>query len=448
VSSGIAKQVLHTGGTKFLIFGARFLLVYLLAQVLSPAEFGVFALISTINAFGVFLVGLNLFQYVYRVVPGVEITYGLRVFKSTFYFEVVAAFLAVGILFGTGASDSLFRSLQLEGYERAMLLGFLLLVALIAAGELQHFLWARTRIEAANLMDLLSQASWIVVLAAVWLLGGEFGLQAIIGANLAAVVLAVLAGFLFVGVRRFAAVSFDGAVVRKALVFSIPLIIPSLSFYGLKLADRFILGYYQSLDDVGLYSYAATFFNSIYAFSTAILFGVMVPRVMHAHNEGDGHRRDRLLALASKNSVIIFLLFAGTFLLFARPIVRLIAPPEFLASVPVMPLLALGFLLMTVANPAHCLLLMQDRTRLIMTIDVVGLVTGLSLNLLLVPRYSFYGSAVAIAFGFGLVAILKHVAARSWLFLPRRHLLSLRQEIDLLKAGVNFGRARLLTLRR
>lgn len=102
MSNRILKQVVHTSGTKIFVFISRFALVYLLAHVFTPEDFGAYSLMSTLNTFGVMLVGLNLYNYVYREAPGLPLERRVVLFKTTFVFEVVLSSALVAVFLGSG----------------------------------------------------------------------------------------------------------------------------------------------------------------------------------------------------------------------------------------------------------------------------------------------------------------------------------------------------------
>lgn len=442
MNSRILKQTAHTAGIKLCIFAARIALVGWLAHLFAPEDYGAYAVIATINTFGVILVGLNLHNYLYRAAPGQPLERRVVIFKSTFLFEVVLSSVVVALFLGSGALGPVLRLLQAADYPHAFVTGLVLLVALVAAAEVQHYLWAKTEIEQANRMDLITQALWVLPLPVLWFLGVKIGVASVLAAQLLGVLLGIAYAFRWVERGLWWRTRPDGQVIRAALAFSLPMIVPGLSFYMLKLADRFLLAYYHGLSEAGLYSFAASLVNTLYSFSVMIIFGTMVPYVMEAHNRGDQPRRNLLLTYALKGSLVAFGVGAGLLLVLAHPILALIARPEYVASTRVLPLLMVGFFMIVAAYPAHYLLLLENRTLLLMWIDLAGLAIGLALNFLLIPHYAYTGAAVASAIGFGLVAGAKTAFSRGWRHIGWRTLFSWRPEINLLSQSIRSRRGR------
>ena len=99
-------------------------------------------------------------------------------------------------------------------------------------------------------------------------------------------------------------------------------------------------------------------------------------------------------------------------------------------------LLCAGFFLVILAYPANQLLLLQKRSVLIMWIDLGGFLVGIGLNILLVPQYSYYGSAIATIAGFGLIAALKHWFSHIWSCIRLTELFSVDRELMLVNTYV------------
>lgn len=428
MSNRILRQVAHTTGTKIFIFFSRFILVYLLAHNFTPQDFGAYSLLSTLNTFGVMVVGLNLYNYVYREAPGLPLERRVVLFKTTFIFEVFLSTMLTIVFLASGALQPVLALLKASNYEQAFVVSLVLLVALVGAAEVQHYLWAKTDIEHTNRMEVITQASWVPVLMAYWLLELKLSVTGVLVVQLLATVAGILFAFSRVELSEWWNARPNFKLIPAALAFSIPMIVPGLSFYVLKLADRFILSHFRSLSEVGLYSFAYSFLNTLYSFSALVVLNTLLPYAVKAHNEEDKERRNFLLTCALKNSLFIFGVGAAVLLLFSRPILGIVGRQEYVASVGVLPMLVLGFVMIIVAYPGHYLLLLRKRTVPLMVIDLTGLAIGLGFDLLLIPRYSYYGAAVASAVGFGVVAIAKIIWSRAWRQIQFRELFSWRRE--------------------
>jgi len=401
------RQGLHTIAVRSVTLACRFALLVVIGKSLDPASYGVYALIGTIGIFGTVALGLNLYIYVYRAVPGVSAAEQMRVFKSTSAFEIASASIVVFAVLASGWLPRLTGVLNASGYELFFALGLLQIILLVTIAEITNFLSAQARLEEANWVDFLAQGSWVLLPAALWVSGFRVGLGTFLVAQIAGLSAAIAFAAYRIGIRQWWSQRVDSGIIRAALAFSLPMMIPALSVYSLKLADRPILSHYISLADVGVYSFAFAFLNTLYSFTAGVVFATTGPRIIAAHNAANIPARDALLSYMLKMAGVAFLVPVLCLLVVARPLLLFVARPDYAAAAGVMPLVAASYLLIILAYPAHTLMTMQNRVKTLALIDVAGMAAGLIGNFLLIPRYSYWGAAAASIVGFGLTMGLK-----------------------------------------
>ncbi len=429
----MVRQALHTMVLRILTLLCRLCLLFMAGRTLAPADYGIYALITTMTTFGTVVGGLNLYTYLYRAVPGQPPGKQLNLFKSTFAFETAMSALLVTVIIVSGGLPTLTRWFNAQGHETAFLLGLIQIVLLLATIEANHFLCAQARIEAANWIDFLSQGSWVLALTVAWIASGRIALEWILIGQIAGSASAIVYTAWQVGLRRWWNATIDLPGLRTGLAYSLPMIIPAVSVYSLKLADRPILSHYASLSDVGVYSFAYTFLNTLYSFTAWVGFNTLNPRIYAAHNIKDYATRDVLQTYLLKASLVGFVLPSLVLFVLARPIVSLVARPDYLPAAAVMPMIALSFVMIIVAYPAHSLLMLQDRVVTLAAIDVVGMFIGVGGNFLLIPRWGYWGAATASVAGLGAAAVLKYACSGMRKSLRPDLMFSLRPESDIVR---------------
>lgn len=429
-------QAIHTVAVRTLTLGCRMLLLVILGRSLAPADYGVYALITTMTTFGVVIGGLNLYAFIYREAPGFGRARQLSLFKTTFLFEAGLSTLLVVSMLAAGRVPWLTGLLNADGYEVAFAIGLVQVVLLIAIAELSHFLLAQARIEQANWVDFLAQGSWVLFLGITWLVTGTVRLETLLICQAISAVAAITYASWLVGPRDWWNAPFDLAILRRGLAFSLPLVIPAISVYSLRLADRPILSHYVSLADVGIYSFAYTLLNTVYSFTAWVVFNTFNPRVYAAHNTGELPWRDALQTYMLKAAVASFVIPALLLFVVARPVIGLVAQVDYLPAATVLPAVALSFLMIIIAYPAHTLLTLQDRVMTLALIDVTGMAIGIAGNFLLIPRWSYWGAAAASVVGLGTAAVLKYACTDMLGRIRLDVFFSLRDERALLKNSI------------
>lgn len=441
MSSTISRQVAHTLVTRLATFGCRAGLVVILAKLFTPEEYGAYALIATIGTFGVVLAGLNLHAFVFRTNPGRTLPEQLSIFKTTLLFEMALSSGLVLLCIGSGLVPALLPFVKAEAYGIHFIVALLQLVLLVALAEVVQFLMSQSRVEEANWVDFLSQASWVPFLVLAWALGWKPGLLALLLAQSAGCAVALIYGASRIGPTALRVAPPQWNLLRGAIAFSLPMALPTLSLYSLKLADRFILSHLQSLEDVGIYSFAYMLVNTVYTFTAWIIFNTFGPRIIAAHNARSIEDRDVLQTYMVKIAIVCFLLATGTLILCAPTLVGLIARSEFLPAVRTLPLVSLSYVFIILTFPAHYLMLLADRIKTIVAIDVAGVVLSLWLDWVLIPKWSYTGAAIASAVGFGVVMVGKYAFSGVLQSLKPGILFSLAAEVRAVRRGVAYLRS-------
>ncbi|CCQ34764.1 Capsular polysaccharide biosynthesis protein [Halorhabdus tiamatea SARL4B] len=192
---------------------------------------------------------------------------------------------------------------------------------------------------------------------------------------------------------------------RNLLAFSFPLLIMSAMSLIFKDIDIFFLGYYQSAGNVGIY-------NVVYPIAQLLLvavtsFGfIFMPVLSELHSEGKIDEMARLYEVVTKWVFMSTLPLFLVFVLFPDLSLEITFGGEYRPGAPALVILGLGFITHTAAGPNMDLLTSIGRTRLIMYDNSVVAAVNLALNIVLIPRYSFIGAAVATAVAYALLNLL------------------------------------------
>jgi O-antigen/teichoic acid export membrane protein len=298
--------------------------------------------------------------------------------------------------------------------------------------RLEHRPWTFTSFTVARVLIQ-------VPLALVFLAVFHWGPAGYLGANLATAILLNLAAIPFYVPRlRFL---WDRALMRSMLAFAIPAMFTGISFFFLKLSDRFFLLHYQSIAVVGLYTVANSLSQPLYIVGMA--FRMAWPQWHYAKlNEPEKHKR-----MVSRSSTY-FMAFNGMLLVlvgFYLPLVIhlllnqrfwSVGPTTFVLTLSVA-LYNLYFIFWIGANVAK-------KNRLIPVITLVASGVNVGLNFLLVPQYGMWAAAWTTTIGFGILAVLVYFISNRWYPIPyewRRLVTILVATVLTLGAGWAIGTA-------
>lgn len=272
--------------------------------------------------------------------------------------------------------------------------------------RLEHRPWTFTSFTVAR---VLIQIPMALVFLAVF----HWGPAGYLGANLiTAMILNVAAMPFYIPKLRFL---WDAALMRSMLAFAIPAMFTAISFFFLKLSDRFFLLHYQSVAIVGLYTVANSLSQPLYIVGMA--FRMAWPQWHYAKlNEPERHKH-----MVARSSTY-FMAFNGVLLVlvgFYLPLVIhvllnekfwSIGPTTFVLTLSVA-LYNLYFIFWIGANVAK-------KNRLIPVITLLASSVNVGLNFLLVPEYGMWAAAWTTTIGFGILAVLVYFISNKWYPIP------------------------------
>lgn len=183
------------------------------------------------------------------------------------------------------------------------------------------------------------------------------------------------------------------------LTFSLPLVISSAMDLILSDIDTFILAYYWNSGEVGIYNVAYPLGQVITIAVTAFGF-LFLPIISDLHSEGKLGQMDRIYSIGTKWLFIITFPAFMVVSVFPDTIIGLTFGAEYTPGAIALSILAFGFTVHTIAGFNSSALTAIGNTRLIMYDNLLAAALNLTLNILLIPQYSFVGAAVATAISY------------------------------------------------
>lgn len=203
---------------------------------------------------------------------------------------------------------------------------------------------------------------------------------------------ALVACGLWIFVVRRAGLSFSGAMARRLIRYSYPLILSGLCMFVLHQADRFVLKHYLDMSEVGLYALG----YKLGSMASAVIleaFGLIW------FNYVFGLRDDEHIRLVCRKVLTYFTLVMCVASLalsvYAPEIVRWMAAPQYFDSYRALPIVAAGYVFWAIFQIVHTAFYVRQKTARITFLVAAAAALNLALNAWLAPRVGFVGAAWA-----------------------------------------------------
>jgi len=197
---------------------------------------------------------------------------------------------------------------------------------------------------------------------------------------------------------------------KEMLRYSTPFLLSSVCMVIVMNADRFIIKSFGTMENVGIYS-------------LAVKFGMLMQVLfLEPFNRSFGSFRfsimkdDNTKEILSK--IMKYLVFALLFLglaisLFSKPILKIMAAPEYLEAYKLVPLIVLAHTIAGLSYFFQTGILYKKKTKYIFFITVVGGIISLMCNFLFIPSMGAAGAALSmIIYGLSTAALTYVISNR------------------------------------
>lgn len=404
----LAREGILSFGGRVTELGISFIGLALIARFLGKNDFGSVAIgITTLSMFSTICV-LGLQTGVGRYLPRFE----SAVDRRGVILSAMQMYLPVSLI--TGAGIFFFATpLAIEVFKTPELALILKISAIgIPFGSTMYFVVGVSQGTLSSSPKVIIQnitlpATRIALIAVV--IG--YGLEAYY-AMYAYMIPYIVGGLLGVYVLQtyISAFSF-GEYTRMRLTllrFSLPLVVTAVMGHVLGQIDTYLLAYFSSIGDVGVYRVVYPLSNLLTIFLHSIGF-IFLPVLSQLHTESAWPTIRRLYQVSTKwillGSLPIFL----PFVYFPHQTIGLTFGSEYVAGGTTLIVLSLGFITHAIAGPNSEMLLSTGRSKSVMVATMVAALLNIALNFWLIPLYSFVGAAVATAVSYSVMNLINSI---------------------------------------
>ncbi len=212
---------------------------------------------------------------------------------------------------------------------------------------------------------------------------------------------------------------FDAALWKKMMQYGLPILVAGIAFAVNEHFDKILLGYWLpenvAKSEVGAYSACYKLGLFMVLFATAFRLGIEPFFFSHSKNEN----APQTYAMITKYFVIFGSLILLGVIVFADVLKFLLLDNKsYWEAMKVVPLIILANFCLGIYNNLSVWYKLTDRTKIGAYISIVGAVLTLVLNYLLIPKFSYYGSAIATIAAYGSMMFISYVLGNRYYPIP------------------------------
>lgn len=212
---------------------------------------------------------------------------------------------------------------------------------------------------------------------------------------------------------------FDAVLWKKMMRYGLPILIAGIAFAVNEHFDKILLGHLLpeniAKSEVGAYSACYKLGLFMVLFATAFRLGIEPFFFSHSSNEN----APQTYAVITKYFVIFGSLILLGVIVFADVLKFLLLDNKsYWEAMKVVPLIILANFFLGIYNNLSVWYKLTDKTKIGAYISIVGAIVTLVLNYLLIPKYSYYGSAIATIVAYGSMMLVSYILGKKYYPIP------------------------------
>lgn len=372
----------------------------ILTQLLTPAEYGILSIFTSIVAMLTIVAMLNvhsgIVRYYLEKTPDFDRALGTNLL---FLVAFNLAFLGAMVFFAGPLAR--LCAIDREVFLFAAAVSFF---SVMVETYLAYMNASRQSRKHAAITVLRTAVSLAVSIVLILLLSEERYLGRIYGEL---IMMVLVSGYSLYSLSKLATLSFDTKYIKYTLRYSVPLIPHMLSKYILGYFDRIIIKQLTTDTATGLYSFA-------YDVGSAMNLIVMAtvkawrPIFFDEYREQNIEKIDRMVYDYAN---YIYIAAIGI-ILFATDLVTLLAEAQYYEALPLVPPIVLGYVFVFLYTLFFQYAAYQKRTELISLNTFIAGAANIQLNYWLIPVYGYAAAAYTTLGSFALLFVLHYINAR------------------------------------
>jgi O-antigen/teichoic acid export membrane protein len=212
---------------------------------------------------------------------------------------------------------------------------------------------------------------------------------------------------------------FDMQLWKKMMQYSLPVMVAGIAFAINETFDRILLDYILpeniAKTEIGAYSacYKLALFMTLFA--TAFRLGIEPFFFSHSSNEN----ASKTYAEITKYFVVFGSVILLVVVVFADVLkILIIRDPSYWEAMKVVPLIILANFFLGIYNNLSVWYKLTDKTKMGMYISIIGAIITLALNFLLIPIWSYMGSAIATISAYGTMMLISYYLGNKYYPIP------------------------------
>lgn len=388
---------------------AKFLLIIYIGKYLSVSELGEYGLFATTITIAIYFLGLDFYTYNTREILAKQHDERLKLIRDQFVFHLLVYVVILPLLLTVFAMGIIKTEFIVYFY--------LILIFEHLSQELYRLFTTLKKPVFANVLLFIRTGVWVYVLIMFWLLGVESLMNLIVvwyGWAIGSF-LSIVLGIIYLN-REYTFSSLSNNVdwgwIINGIHISIPFFIGTLAYKIIEFSDRYMIDYYMTKADVGIYTFFGGIANTVNIVVFTLVIMIYYPLLVEQYQNAQIDKFKQTLKIFSSKTLITSLGVSVILLLLVWPVLEYMDKVEFQNSITVFWLLIVANIILNISMISHYHLYALKKDLIIRNATILGALVNIPLNIFFIKCFGLQGAAIATMMSFTVIWILKLLAIR------------------------------------
>lgn len=209
----------------------------------------------------------------------------------------------------------------------------------------------------------------------------------------------------------------DKTLTKSIIVFSIPMIFSAIAWWINTALDKYILEYFHGTSEVGILAAAYKIPTILSMFGTVIANAYAISAI----KEFDMNDSDGFLGKSYSLINACFVVISSFLMLINMYMSKILFSKDFFEAWVYVPPLLVSALISQLSITCQQYFIAMKKTGIVSITAIIGALLNVVSNILLIPRYGAYGAAIATAFSFFVVWMIRYIILTKHIKLKLKH---------------------------
>ena len=409
ITKFLSSSILNLG-LRGLSMLAKFLLIIYIGKYLSVDELGEYGLFATTITIAIYFLGFDFYTYNTREILAKEENERLPLIRDQFIFHLLVYVIALPLLltiFTLGIIKTEF-----------IIYFYLILVFEHLSQELYRLYTTLKKPLFANFLLFMRTGLWVYAVISLWYFNieGMMNLKTVLYGWTVGSFMSIIIGVVYLKKDydfKSLTEKIDWLWIKNGVKASIPFFIGTLAYKVIEFSDRYMIDYYMTKADVGIYTFFSGIANTINIVVFTLVIMIYYPLLVEQYQNKNMDMFKKTLKVFSIKTITFSIFSALGILLLIGFVLDFMGKVEFQNNIEVLWILIIANIILNISFIPHYVLYVAQQDITIRDATLIGASLNIVLNLMLIKNYGIVGAAISTLLSFLIILLIKYRKANS-----------------------------------